>query len=117
YSYDAAANQILRDGSFFANGSTLEVDTALGGHLTFHFADGGGFLAGDYAYTAPSSVSSQQVETFHYVIEDGDGDQAGADLQITVQNANQAPVNTVPDAQTVAEDTAINFSSGHGNAI
>jgi len=74
-----------------ANGATLDVDTALGGHLTFHFADGTGFHAGDYAYTAPASVSGDQVESFHYVIEDGDGDQTGADLQVTVQDNPNAP--------------------------
>jgi hypothetical protein len=36
---------------------------------------------------------------------------------ITVTNVNEAPVNTVPSAQTVNEDTDLTFSSGTGNAL
>ena len=90
YSYKSGTNEILRDGIHFANDSTLDVNTALGGHLTFHFTASGSTNAGDYQYTPPVSVNSDQLETFHYVIADGDGDQSGADLTITVQNINQA---------------------------
>ena len=36
---------------------------------------------------------------------------------ISVTNVNEAPVNTVPSAQTVNEDTDLTFSSGTGNAL
>ena len=49
-----------------------------------------GFVAGDWHYLSPSNVPNNSVETFHYVIADGDGDQAGADLSITV-TSNDAP--------------------------
>jgi hypothetical protein len=38
-------------------------------------------------------------------------------VAITVNAVNDAPVNTVPGAQTAAEDTAFVFSSGNGNQI
>ncbi len=62
----------------------------LGGHLTFHFTSGGSFDAGDWHYQSPNNVPNNSLETFHYVIADGDGDQAGADLSITV-TSNDAP--------------------------
>ena len=105
YAYGAAANKVTKDGNAFSNGGTLDVDTTLGGHLTFHFTTGSGFNAGDYGYTAPANVNSNQVETFHYVIADGDGDKAEADLKITVQNLNEAPTITSGAAVSVAENT------------
>ena len=36
---------------------------------------------------------------------------------VTITAANDAPVNTVPGAQTTPEDTALEFSSTNGNAI
>ena len=63
-------------------GNVLSVDTPLGGHLTFHFANGGGFLAGDWAYEAPGNVpgNSPVNETFNYVIKDADNDLDNANL-------------------------------------
>ena len=58
--------------------------------MTFHFTSGGTFDAGDWHYVSPSNAASNSHETFHYVIADGDGDQAGADLSITV-TTNDAP--------------------------
>jgi hypothetical protein len=102
-----------------ANGATLDVDTTLGGHLTFHFADGTGFSAGDYAYTAPASVSGDQVESFHYVIEDGDGDRTGADLQVTVHdNPNTPPTLALHGGDFVLDQfnsQAYNLNNGSVN--
>src|SRR4029079_7818418 len=91
YAYNAGTNAITKDGNPFAAGTgTLDLATLLGGHLTFHFTDAGGFVAGDWHYLSPSNVPNNSVETFHYVIADGDGDQAAADLSITV-TSNDAP--------------------------
>ena len=38
-------------------------------------------------------------------------------MAITVTAVDDAPVNTVPAAQTVAEDTSLVFSAGTGNLI
>jgi Ca2+-binding RTX toxin-like protein len=91
YAYHADTNAITKDGNPFAAGTgTLDLATTLGGHLTFHFTSGVGFDAGDWHYQSPNNVPNNSLETFHYVIADGDGDQAGADLSITI-TANDAP--------------------------
>ena len=91
YAYDAGTNAITKGGILFAAGTgTLDIATTLGGHLTFHFTSGVGFDAGDWHYQSPSNAPNNSLETFHYVIADGDGDQAGADLSITI-TANDAP--------------------------
>ena len=38
-------------------------------------------------------------------------------MAITVTGVNDAPVNTVPGAQSVAEDTDLVFSAANGNAV
>ena len=53
---------------------------------------------------------------FPYVITDGTAT-ATANQVITVTPVNDAPVNTVPAAQTTPEDTPQVFSSANGNAI
>jgi len=78
YTFDQATGQIHNElNALISNTATLSVVTTLGGTLTFHF-DTGAF---DYS---PPNVVSTQVETFHYTIVDGDGDTAGANLQVTV---------------------------------
>ncbi|MGQ0752034.1 MAG: DUF4347 domain-containing protein, partial [Betaproteobacteria bacterium] len=42
---------------------------------------------------------------------------ASASSDITVTAVNDAPINTVPGAQNVAEDTTLVFSSGNGNQL
>ena len=109
YAFDGT--NITKNGGAYAPGvgtSTLDVTTfPIGGHFIFHFASGGGSNAGDYSYQAPASVTSDQTETFHYVIADGDGDQIGADLSVTVHNVNQAPTITSGTTGTEAENTVI----------
>ena len=91
YAYDAGTNAITKNGILLRPGTgTLDVVTPLLGHLTFHFTSGVGFDAGDWHYQSPNNVPNNSLETFHYVIADGDGDQAGADLSITI-TANDAP--------------------------
>jgi T1SS-143 domain-containing protein len=71
-------------------GSVLTAITSLG-TLTFYFATAGGHNAGDYSYSTSANVSSDQTETFHYAIVDGDGDQSAADLSIVIKNSPHAP--------------------------
>jgi T1SS-143 domain-containing protein len=94
-------------------GKVLSVDTTLGGHLTFHFATGGGFGIGDYKYDAPNNVPGNNPvdETFHYVIKDVDGDTDDANLVITVTPNN--PPDAVSDVirtNHLTETIAIPFS-------
>jgi Domain of unknown function (DUF4347)/Bacterial Ig domain len=56
--------------------------------------------------------------TMRYVLTDGDGGtSANYDTTVTVSGVNDAPVNTVPGPQMVAEDGSLVFSSGNGNQI
>ena len=71
--------------------TALSVTTVIGGVFEFHFAAGGGFGAGDWDYQAPNNVGANQLETFHYVLRDGDGDTATANLNITVVNVPDPP--------------------------
>jgi T1SS-143 domain-containing protein len=91
YTFNGTNITYTSGGSHTILGSTLDVHTALGGELTLYFTDGGGHHAGDFSYNAPTSVSSNQTETFHYTIVDGDGDQSAADLVVTVDNVPHAP--------------------------
>ncbi len=69
-----------------------------------------------FTYTPAASFSG--TDTFTYTIQDADGDSATGTVTVTVANvANDAPVNRVPGAQISAEDVALVFSTGNGNAI
>ena len=110
YAYNPGSNAITEDGNPFAAGTgTLDVNTALGGHLDFHFTSGVGFSAGNYTYSSPPNVNTDTSEIFHYVIADGDGDKVGADLTVTVVAVNDPPV--------AHDDTVITNISGSGAAI
>ncbi|MDP1914940.1 MAG: tandem-95 repeat protein [Myxococcales bacterium] len=56
-------------------------------------------------------------DTFTYTVSDPGGLTATAQVQITVGPANDAPVNGVPMAQTVAEDAPLAFTAATMNAI
>ena len=88
-------------GANIAGNQLTGIATAAGGKLTFNFATGA------WSYTAPiNGVSANTTETFAYTLIDGDGDHANANLQVTVLNVNNAPVNTVPGAQSTNEDVS-----------
>ncbi|TPK32407.1 DUF5801 repeats-in-toxin domain-containing protein, partial [Mesorhizobium sp. B2-5-3] len=101
------------------DGKSIEVSTSAGGKLTFYFADEGIHHAGDYDYTAPVNVNADKIETFHYVLVDGDGDTAGADLQVTVRNIPEPPRidldNHAPLSGSAADDFSTSgYSGGSG---
>ncbi|WP_348641936.1 DUF5801 repeats-in-toxin domain-containing protein [Mesorhizobium sp. B2-6-1] len=95
------------------DGKSIEVTTSAGGKLTFYFADEGIHHAGDYDYTAPVNVNADKTETFHYVLVDGDGDTAGADLTITVHNIPEPPRIDLDNHATTTGNVTDNFSSGN----
>jgi VCBS repeat-containing protein len=96
------------NGSMDAN--SISVHTALGGQVDFYFAGGNAHEAGDWSYTAPKDVPGNSQEVFHYVLTDNDGDTAGADLTVNIAAVNDAPVNTVPVAVSVDEDSPLAFT-------
>ena len=59
----------------------MKVPTALGGDLTFFFADTGFASAGDWSYLTGDSDGP---ESFPYVLIDGGGDETPSTLNITV---------------------------------
>ena len=104
-----AASVITRTGTLtgtLTNVTSISANTALGGHLDFYFAAGGGHAAGDYSYTAPSNIAVATPETFNYVIQDGDGDQALSSLIITVTPAPQPPAVS----ELAVTETGITFT-------
>jgi len=103
--------------STLSNATSISVTTTPGGHFDFFFTSGGSHTAGDWDYSAPSDLVTNQTENFGYALVDGDGDVASATLAVTVTAVDDPPVNTVPGAQTVAEDAALVFSTANHNAI
>jgi VCBS repeat-containing protein len=126
-------------GNVFTNDSDLD-----GSALTVTWVGGGPFGAGiigvstngtygtlvlnsdgSYQYTLNNNLAAVQAlkagdsltDTFTYHVSDPQGATGVSTLTITVQGANDAPVNTVPGAQSTAEDTVRVFSSGNSNQI
>ncbi|HZF34808.1 MAG TPA: tandem-95 repeat protein [Candidatus Angelobacter sp.] len=85
FTYDPLGNAISDGVNPPVAGSTLTTTTPLGATLTFDFA------TGQYSYTAPS-VTGDSGETFAYTIVDATGTSAGADLVVTVDDVNRAPL-------------------------
>ena len=86
YSYDVGADTITPSAGPVIAGSTLTVMTALGGDLTFEFADGpGGIDKGDFEYASPT-VDMDEDESFTYTIADANGDLSTANFDICIKD-------------------------------
>jgi len=70
---------------------------------------------GTVTYTPPANFGG--TDSFTYTISDGDGGTAGANVTITVNAVNDAPVNTVPGPQGTARNLPLLFSQAGGNPI
>jgi Ca2+-binding RTX toxin-like protein len=101
--YEFDGTQITRNGTLVALGSILVVPTALGGELTFDFADG------DYAYDAPTPAVAGQ-ERFTYTIADANGDTAPADLVVRLADLDVEEPSRV--FGTAGNDPALAGSAG-----
>ncbi|HEV7880896.1 beta strand repeat-containing protein, partial [Bradyrhizobium sp.] len=80
------------------------------GHLFFLSApnfEAPGSAAGSNTYTVQVLVADSGVLTAHDI----------QTITVNVQGVNEAPVNGIPGAQTIDEDTALVFSAAHSNAI
>jgi len=93
-----------------ADGNPLTI-TAVGGATNGTVA----IVAGNIVFTPAANYNGPA--SFTYTISDGNGGTSTATVNVTVTAANDAPVNTVPGAQTTAEDTPIVFSAANGNRI
>ena len=63
---------------------------------------------GAFTYTPVDDFNGS--DSFTYQVSDGNGGMDTATATISITAVNDAPVNTVPGAQVVAEDTALNIT-------
>jgi VCBS repeat-containing protein len=61
-------------------------------------------------FEVPSDSGANNVYDVVVQVSDGNGGITTQAIAVTVTNVNEAPVNTVPAVQTVAEDSALNIS-------
>ena len=86
-------------------GTLTDINAALNG---LQFAPAGGF----------TGTASLQIDTSDQGNTGAGGAQTDSDtISILVNNVNDAPVNTVPGAQSTNEDTMLVFSTTNGNRI
>lgn len=69
------------------------------------------------AYTYTPSANYNGADSFTFKANDGNADSNTATVNITVTAVNDAPVNTVPGAQSVGYQTPLTFSTGGFNPI
>src|SRR5204863_35600 len=65
----------------------------------------------------PTAAGTATTRAISWAVNDGQTFSGTATTTINVAAVNDAPVNTVPAAQAVNEDTALVFSAANGNAI
>ena len=68
-------------------------------------------------YVDTSDNPSTATRTVTFVVNDGTNNSLAATRDISVAAVNDAPVNSVPGAQTINEDTNLVFFSGNSNLI
>ena len=68
-------------------------------------------------YTNTSHAPNTGNRTINYVVNDGNFNSNTAAKTVSVTAVNDAPVNSVPGAQTTTMNTAKVFSTGNGNLI
>jgi hypothetical protein len=76
---------------------------------------------GSFTYTPYDAPSSNfaDADSFSYQVSDGKGgtDVATVSITVTPDPTNEAPVNSVPGAQSTLQDVALVFSEANGNRI
>jgi hypothetical protein len=87
------------------NGTLFNNGVALGATDTFTQAD---IDAGLITYDHDGSQTA--ADSVDFTVDDGAGTTISGTFNWTVTNTNDAPVNTVPGAQTVNEDTVLNIT-------
>ena len=74
--------------------------------------------AGKLRFTPATNANGSPYTTLQFKVSDGTDYSASAyTLTVNVSAVNDAPVNTVPSAQTTNEDTSLVFSSANSNQI
>src|SRR5262249_56978732 len=72
-------------------------------------------VGGNVVFTPAADYNG--AASFTYTVSDGNGGTSTATVNVTVNPVNDAPVNSVPAAQTMNEDGTLTFSAATGNAI
>jgi len=104
------------------SGISGTIDTSVSGQITVTLtgtATNANYAAAIRAITFSNTGENPSTtpRVINVTVNDGGLSSAVATSTINVIAVNDAPVNTVPGAQTIAEDGTITFSSAGGNAI
>ena len=70
---------------------------------------------GSFSYTPSADYNGS--DSFTYKANDGTADSNVATVSLTVNAVNDAPVNHLPAAQSVNQDSSLTLSSGDGNLL
>ena len=105
-----------------ALGGVLNNDTDAEGNrlrstLVTNVSNGTLTLNGDGTFVYTPNPNFFGTDTFTYRANDGALDSNIATVTITVNAIDDAPVNSVPAAQSTNEDTALVFSAGNSNLV
>jgi hypothetical protein len=116
----AADAQSVTTDEDVAKAITLAGSDVEGGALTYTVTAGPthGTLTGSAAnrtYTPQANYNGS--DSFKFKVNDGVADSAEATVSITVAAVNDAPVNSVPGAQSTSQNIPRIFSSANSNAI
>ena len=103
------------NGNLFAdNGSGVDVDPD-GDTFTITGntdpTNGAVVVNADGSFTYTPNANFNGSDSFTYTIDDGNGGTDTATVNLTINPVNDAPVNTVPGAQTTDSATPINFGA------
>jgi subtilisin-like proprotein convertase family protein len=119
----SAVDENQPSGTTVGNFSTTDPNS--GDTFTYTFA--GGVDDGQFTLSGANGGTLKTAFSFNYEVKPSysikirSTDQGALffekTLTVSVNNVNEAPVNTVPGSQTVNEDTNLTFSSGNGNPL
>ena len=101
YEFDGVASVTPTNGAATVTGTSITVTTALGGEFTFDLADGTG------VYVAPIGLTTDEAETFEYVLVDGDGDTDSAIVTIDIPIAPDVEVDILDDNLSDADNSSL----------
>ncbi|HEY9239154.1 MAG TPA: Ig-like domain-containing protein [Burkholderiaceae bacterium] len=108
--------QVVEVGFGATTGAPGAPIVGLYGTLTLQ-ADGSYTYLADRAAAQALAAGQTATEQFVYTVRDTAGATSSTTLTLTITGTNDAPVITVPPAQTTLEDAPRIFSAANGNAI
>ena len=116
YTINEGGTLVVAAPGVVSNDTDVEGD-ALSAVLISGPTNGSLSLNADGSFTYVHDGSETTNDSFIYRTDDGNGGSDTATVNITIDPVNDAPVTSVPTAQTTPEDTPLLFSSGDGNAV